>query len=114
MHIDSYSFGEMVVDGKVYNKDLIIFPARIKPDWWRIEGHNLAVEDLKEVFDYKPEVLVVGKGDSGLMQVPLSTQNTIKKTGIELIIDDTHEAVKIFNTETQAKKKVIGVFHLTC
>lgn len=114
MHIEVYSYGKMVIDGKTYTKDLIIFPQKIKPDWWRKEGHSLAVEDLEEVIHHKPEVLVVGKGDSGFMQVPQETKSALKGKGIEVITSDTHKAVKIFNIQAAQNKNVVGAFHLTC
>ena len=33
--IESYSFGEVVIDGKRYRSDVIVFPDRVKPNWWR-------------------------------------------------------------------------------
>ncbi len=35
MHIDSYSFGSMTVDGTGYGHDLIVFPDRVMSGWWR-------------------------------------------------------------------------------
>jgi len=114
MHIDYYAYGTMIVDGKSYEKDLIIFPERIIANWWRKEGHSLDVEDLKEVIEGDPEILIIGKGDSSVMQIPESTKKAIDKKGIELIEKDTHEAVKSFNELIKSDKKVVGAFHLTC
>jgi len=36
--IDGYSFGRIVVEGKEYTSDLIIYPDHIQGDWWREEG----------------------------------------------------------------------------
>ncbi|RLE92202.1 MAG: hypothetical protein DRN04_10905 [Thermoprotei archaeon] len=32
--VERYSFREIVIDGKLYTKDLIITPTRIKLNWW--------------------------------------------------------------------------------
>lgn len=114
MRIDAYLYGSMTVDGKVYKKDLIIFPDRIKPDWWRKEGHLLSVEDLIEVIQAKPQVLIVGTGDSGFMHVPLTTKLGLKEKNIELIAKDTDKAAQLFNEQMQMGKNVVGAFHLTC
>jgi hypothetical protein len=45
MHIDSYDFGHIVVDGVSYKNDLLIWPGRIKADWWRQEAHLLQAGD---------------------------------------------------------------------
>jgi len=114
MHIDYYAYGTMTVDGKVYSKDLIIFPEKIIADWRRKDGHSLRTEDLKEVFEYEPDFLIVGKGDSGVMCVLDEVKKTAKDKIIELMDKNTHEAVKIFNDLVQKNKKVVGIFHLTC
>lgn len=114
MQIDSYSFGSMVVDGKQYSEDLIIFPDRVRPHWWRKEGHSLSIEDLDEVIDYKPELLIVGKGASGCMSIPTLTRNVLKDKQIEIIDKNTDEASQIFNEQIKKGKKVVGAFHLTC
>lgn len=114
MKIDTYSFGSMTVDGKAYDSDLIIFPDRIKSDWWRREGHSLAIEDLEEVIEYKPQVLIVGTGASGVMNIPASTKKELKRKNIELIDRTTSLAYKIFNGYIEQGKKVVGAFHLTC
>jgi hypothetical protein len=114
MKIDAYSFGSMTVEGRVYDKDLIVFPDRVKSGWWRKEGHTLLIEDLEEVLNYKPQVLVVGRGAYGVMEIPLSTKEALKRHSIEVIDKDTDEACKIFNRLIQEGKRVVGAFHLTC
>ncbi len=67
--IDSYHFGEIVIDGKKYSSDVIIFPDRVLDNWWRKTGCQLCLEDIAEVITENPEVLVVGSGASALMKV---------------------------------------------
>lgn len=114
MQINSYSFGSIEVQGKMYTEDLIVYPDRVKSNWWRKEGHSLTIEDLEEIIDYKPEILVVGKGASSCMKVPLSIKNTFKEHRIELVDSDTDNACKLFNELIKKGKKVVGAFHLTC
>lgn len=114
MQIDSYHFGSMTVNAKEYKTDLIIFPDRVKANWWRKQGHSLALEDLDEAIDYKPEVIVVGKGASGLMEIPLATKKALQEKQIELIDENTGQAWHLFNEQIRKGKKVVGLFHLTC
>ncbi len=109
--IESYEFGKIKIAGKVYTSDVIVFPGRVLSNWWRKEGHKLSVEDLKEIIDFKPEVLIVGTGYYGRMEVPEETKKFLEKNGIELMYAPTQQAVKIFNEIT---KKKAGAFHLTC
>lgn len=109
--IESYEFGKMKIAGKIYTSDLIVFPDRIIEKWWRKEGHRLCLEDLKDVIEFKPEVLVIGTGYNARMMVPGELMETLEKIGIKTIALPTQDAVKVFN-ETKAKK--VGAFHLTC
>ncbi len=69
MQIDSYEFGVIVVDGRIYRTDLLIWPGRIKADWWRAEGQRLQLPDVAEALEALPQVLVVGTGAYGRMEV---------------------------------------------
>ncbi|MBC7350532.1 MAG: hypothetical protein H5U05_11265 [Candidatus Aminicenantes bacterium] len=113
MVIESYSFGRMVIGGKVYTADLIIVGEEIFPDWWRKEGHSLCPVDLKVVVERKPEIMVIGTGAYGAMDVPYETEKFLEEQGIEVIWKPTAEAVEIFNGLSAGRKKA-GAFHLTC
>lgn len=114
MRIESYSFGVMKVDGKEYKQDLIVFPDRVRSNWWRKQGHSLAVEDVRDVMEFKPELLVVGTGDSGMMDIPAATEKALHDAGIEVIAQNTVQAYSIFNEQIKNGKNVVGAFHLTC
>lgn len=114
--IDSYEFGVIVVNGKRYTTDLIVFPEKIIDGWWRKEGHRLRVEDLEEIFrrEPKPEVLVVGTGYYRLVKVSPEVGNALKSQGIELVAQPTRQACQTFNKLLKSNRRVAGAFHLTC
>lgn len=111
--IEGYSFGRIEIDGKKYTEDLIIFPDHIYNSWWREEGHRLRPEDLEEVVETEPELLIVGTGANGRMKVPQETRKYIESKGIELITESTGEATKTYN-EISDSKKTVAALHLTC
>lgn len=112
--IEFYGFGKVVIDGEVYSSDVIVFPDRVKAGWWRKEGHRLHIEDLNEVVAEKPEVVVVGTGYVGLMKVPDEVRVFLEEQGIELVVERTKKACKIFNDLLKSGRKVVAVLHLTC
>ena len=114
MHIDEYAFGRMVVEGKTYRKDLILLPEGVREDWWRDEGHSLVEADLADVFQAKPEVLVIGTGAHGVMGVPPAVRRALEEAGIQAIIERTGEAVERYNALAAGGTRVAGAFHLTC
>jgi len=111
--INSYSFGTIIINNQKYFKDLIIFPDYIISNWRRKTGHFLIENDIAEIIDYKPEVLIIGTGASGLMKVDDKLKEKLKVLGIEFIIKKTPEAVSEYN-RLYKEKKVIFVLHLTC
>lgn len=111
--IDSYSFGRIVIDGKTYTSDVILYPEKVYSNWWRRCGHLLQKEDLEDVIKYKPEVLIVGTGANGLMKIHEETKRFVESMGIRLIALETSEACETYN-ELRYKKKVVAAFHLTC
>ena len=111
--VDSYSFGRMEISGKIYTSDLIVFPNRIDPSWWRKTGHRLCLDDLREILEEELDVLIVGTGYSGLMKVDQEVIQHAKSAGFDIVIENTKNAVEIFNTISD-KKKTIAAFHLTC
>lgn len=113
MKIDLYSFGKITIDGKTYTSDVIIYPGRVDPSWWRKEGHSLHPSDIMGVFDAKPDVLIVGTGYSGVMVVPEETIRVVRAKGIDILVERTEKAVKLFNKLKQ-DKTVIAALHLTC
>ena len=113
MKIDSYSFGSLVVDGKTYTSDVIIYPNRVDPSWWRKEGHRLQIGDLDDALAARPEVLIIGTGYSGMMAVSRETKDSIRSRGIDVHVATTGKAVELFNT-MQGKKTTIAALHLTC
>ena len=114
MTIDEYSFGSITVNGQSYQKDLILFPDKIKPNWWREDGHSLSIKDLEEVIEYKPDILIIGTGAHGVMQIPNVTKEALEQHHIKLIDEKTEKACEIFNEYIEKGEKVVGAFHLTC
>lgn len=111
--IDSYSFGSITVDGVNYRTDVIVYPGRTQDGWWRKKGHDLYWDDIGEILDYGPDLLIIGTGKFGRMRVGAEIKNRIQQRGIELIVKRTSEAVSMFN-ELSPKKKTVAALHLTC
>jgi hypothetical protein len=114
MHVDSYQFGKIVIDGKAYNSDCLIIGDSVQPNWWRKQGHLLAVEDFKPIIAAKPSILVVGCGASGTIKVSENIRQLLREQSIELFAANTHKAVERFNELASKGENVAGALHLTC
>ena len=111
--IDSYQLGLISVNGKQYTSDVIIFPDRVKDDWWRKSAHQLCLEDIAEVMAKNHEVLIVGTGVSGLVEVLPEVRQALNARGIKLIAQTTDKACHTYNQLCQSRR-VVAAIHLTC
>ena len=112
--IEAYSAGQMTVDGKEYRRDLKIIGARVIPEWRRDTGHRVAVEDVEDILAAAPDVLVVGTGYAGNMQLERSLTSRLEEEDTKLVAQETEAAVTTFNRLRAEGKDVAGAFHLTC
>lgn len=111
--IESYSFGRIVVDGKEYTSDVIIYPDHVDSTWWRKEGHRLQVVDIEKAIAEKPKILVIGTGASGLMEMPKEVEDYITSKRIRLVVDTTKNACDAYNRLSKTGT-TIAALHLTC
>ena len=109
--VDGYSFGEIVIDGKPYHHDVIIYQEKIL-DWWRSESHRVSVNDADKIIQLKPKTIIFGLGESGCMVIPQETQEYLKQQQVELISLRTGEAYQKYNE--MAEQNVAAALHLTC
>ncbi len=115
MRIDNYEFGRLVVNGEAYTSDVLIWPEGLDDSWWRERGHSLCMDDLSELMDKDFDVLIIGTGARGVMNVPGDTLDQLEEVCDELHVATTDEACEKFNELTaQGDKRVAAALHLTC
>jgi hypothetical protein len=114
LKIDTFSFGFLVINGRKYTSDLIIYPeGRVVDSWWRKRGHRLSSDDIRQLIASDPDVIIAGKGVSGLMRAEPELEELLYRKGIEFVVAANEEAIELFN-ELSPKRKVGACFHLTC
>jgi len=111
--IERYSFGRFSFGGKDYTSDVIIHGDDVT-SWWRTAGHSVAREDVETLVAEKPATIVIGTGANGLMTVPEETRQFIENAKIQLIVEDTAQAVQTFNRLQAEGEDVAIAMHLTC
>lgn len=112
--IEDYQFGSIKINGKEYNFDVEVRWDGEILKWWRKEGHKIDVEDVKRAVERGPEIIVLGTGAYGICEITKECEKFVKENNIQLIFQETGEAVKTFNSLLKENRKVIGLFHLTC
>lgn len=114
MKVDEYSFGSITIAGTTYTSDVIIYPQDVDASWWRAEGHNLAIEDVRQIAAAKPGKVIIGTGYYGQMRVPEQTLKWFADHNIQVEMAKTGDAVKRFNELQREAASVVAALHLTC
>jgi hypothetical protein len=118
MRIDHTAFGEITIDGKTYDHDVIIrlsgeIAKRKKKLSKRLYGtsHIVSKNEAKFVFEKGCRQLILGSGQDGNVQLSPEANAFFAKKNCEVTIKPTPEAIRAFN---EARGKKIGLFHVTC
>jgi hypothetical protein len=114
MTIEHYRHGSIVVDGRTYTSDVIIWPEGVDDSWWRLRGHAMCREDLEPILAKNPDVIILGTGSSGAMSVAAEILDYMRERCAEVHIEQTEEACALYNQLADGPKRVVAAFHLTC
>ena len=112
--ITDFSFGKIVVNGKAYSDDIKIVRGQVIPEWWRKSGHRVDVEDIADILESGPDIVIIGKGSPGLMKTSTHLRESLEANNIVLIEKKTSKAIEVFNKLFQESRKVAAGFHITC
>jgi len=110
--LEDYTFGRLTVDGEEHTRDLIVLPGRVVPDWWRREGHSLAMEDLDEVVDELSEQLVLGVGAHSQLRPDPAVIAELERRGVKVECLPTDAAVRRYGELDE--RRTAAALHLTC
>ncbi len=116
MVIESYRFGQIVIDNKVYTSDLKIINGVVKDNWWRSEGHVVSPSDIDDIMAARPDIVIIGTGASGMMKLAPGLSKAFTDKGIKVEALLTKLAAKRFNelVSRLGPSKVAFAAHLTC
>ncbi|MCD6085438.1 hypothetical protein J7J41_00375 [bacterium] len=112
--IQEYHFGEIKINDRIYRYDICLDWRGEVLKWERKESHWVDLKDLEIALKDQPEIIIIGTGAYGIVNISDKVQEKLKNLKIELIIVPTKEAIKIFEEKIKTQKKVVGLFHLTC
>jgi hypothetical protein len=110
--LEDYCFGRVTVDGQEHTRDLIVLPDRVVGDWWRREGHSLAMVDLEEVIDDLPGRLVVGIGAHSQLRPDPAVIAELERRGVQVECLPTDAAVRRYGELDE--RGTAAALHLTC
>jgi len=109
--INSYTFGSITVDNVTYNHDIYILPSGKVEQ--RQYGHTFTKDEVDYVLKENPDVIIIGRGASGLASLSSEAKALLQDNGMELIEADTPNITDKFNRLNEAKR-VAAMIHVTC
>jgi hypothetical protein len=110
--LEDYRFGRLTVDGQEHTRDLIVLPDRVVSNWWRREGHSLAMEDLDEVLDELPGRLILGMGAESRLRPDPAVIAELERRGVQVECLPTEAAVGRYVDLDE--RDTAAALHLTC
>ncbi len=114
MTIEHYRFGRIVINGSTYSSDVILWPEGVDDSWWRVGGHSLCEEDLEPILSKDPDVIIIGTGARGGVNVPAELVEYMRGQCEEVHVVETEKACALYNELYEGPKRVVAALHLTC
>jgi len=114
MEIQSYRFGAIEIDGKVYKDDVKLVGDRVIAGWWRSRGHLVEPKDVKDLLGADASVCIFGTGAYGAMRVSDAVKSAFEGCGVKVLVEKTESACYTYNRFIKEGKKVVAGLHLSC
>jgi len=116
--IDKLSFGSIIIEGKKYRRDVLIFAdgtvKKRKGGFLMFGSHNIKKEEIEELTQGEPETIVIGTGTDGKAYLVPDVESWAKERSLSLIVQPSHEAVAKLNKFREQERKVAALIHITC
>jgi len=114
VRIESYSFGEICINGETYYSDVMVWcDGSVE---LVAKKHEVSMQDAMKMVEGRPEVdvIVIGAGEQGMCKVSPEVREACAEKEIRIYVDPTPKAVDMFNGLAAQGRNVAGYFHLTC
>lgn len=116
--ISDTEFGSITIGGVTYAHDILIRRSgevckRKKKLSKAVYGsaHTLSLDEAEYVYEEGAEVLLIGSGQDGRIELSAEAKAFFKEKGCKVELLPTPEAIRRWN---QLGGKAIGLFHVTC
>ena len=116
--IDKLSYGSIVINGKKHMRDVLIFAdgtvRKRKGSFLVLGSHNIRKEEIEQLAQAEPEVMVIGTGTHGNARLASDIKDWARESNLILIVQPSYEAIIKLNELTEQGKKVAALIHITC
>ena len=118
MKIQGTEFGNITIDGKKYEFDVVIRLSgqiikrkkKLSKQYYGT-SHVVSKDEARYVYEDGCEELILGTGQEDNVRLSKEAAEYLDKKGCEVIALPTPVAIDAFNKD---RKRKIGLFHVTC
>ncbi len=115
---EDFKFGSVVVAGKRYGRDVLMFPdgevRQRKGGFGKFGAHLIRRREIEELLKARPEAVLVGTGTSAKVKLATDAELYVKEAKVELIALPSREAIERLNRLMDEGKRVSALIHITC
>jgi hypothetical protein len=116
--VDSFEFGSIVIDGRRYGHDVLVFPdgaiKRRKGGFWKFGSHVIKKVEIDELLKTNPEIVVLGTGTDARLRLASDAELALKEPGINCAVLPSLAASERLNDLWDSGKRVAALIHVTC
>jgi uncharacterized protein len=94
--IKRYEPGRVQIKERSFTRSLIVLPHRLIADWHPENVHALRTADLDPILEHRPEVLIVGTGETQVFPDPAAFTG-LMDLGIGFEVMDNAAACRTYN-----------------
>lgn len=109
--INSSSYGFITINDKTYHHDVYVLPSGKVEE--REYGHTFTKDQVGHVLKENPDVVVIGKGTSGMASLSSDARALLEKSEVEIVEAYTPAIVDKFNKLAETRR-VAAIIHVTC
>lgn len=109
--IQAFEFERMVIDGREFSTDVMIYPDGQIKAWKRKDEHDLRAGDVKKIIKQHPKLVLLGLGTIGNLNVRPGVYEKLKEAGIEVLEYKTDKAIETYK-ERREEDGTAALFHL--
>jgi uncharacterized protein len=103
--IRSYADGRVQVRERAYTTSVVVLPSEVFPGWGPRSVRELRTGDLEPILEHRPEVLIVGTGETQEFPDP-AIFTRLMTLGIGFEIMDNAAACRTFNVLLAEDRRV--------
>ena len=109
--IKAYEPGRVQIRDRYFSTSLIVLRDQLLADWQARSAVGLRAADLEPVLDKRPEVLILGTGETQVFPDP-ATFVTLMDFGIGFEVMDTAAAARTFNVLAGEGRRLAAILYL--